>query len=64
MGEFGASLMVAGSIPQSTQTAAMAIYDAAQAGRDDTVQVFVILTSALSMAVIVLSNRLFRSRRN
>ena len=64
MGEFGASLMVAGSIPHQTQTAAMAIYDAAQAGRDDTVQVFVILTSAFSMAVIVLSNRLFRSRKN
>ena len=63
MGEFGASLMVAGSIPHQTQTAAMAIYDAAQAGRDDTVQVFVILTSALSMAVIVLSNRLFRGRK-
>ena len=34
------------------------------ANGDDTVQVFVILTSALSMAVIVLSNRLCRSRRN
>ena len=32
MGEFGASLMVAGSIPQQTQTLSMAIYDAVQAG--------------------------------
>ena len=31
MGEFGATLMVAGNIPGRTQTLAMAIYDAVQA---------------------------------
>lgn len=59
MGEFGASLMVAGSIPGRTQTLSMAIYDAVQAGQDDTAAVLVIVTSVLSVAVLLLSNRLF-----
>ena len=62
MGEFGASLMVAGSIPQQTQTAAMAIYDAVQAGQDDTAQWLVILTSLIAMAVLLLSKRLLSNR--
>ncbi|WP_442777196.1 molybdate ABC transporter permease subunit [Sphaerotilus montanus] len=59
MGEFGASLMVAGSIPGRTQTLSMAIYDAVQAGEEHTAAVLVLVTSVLSVAVLVLSNRLF-----
>ncbi|MEX8517388.1 MAG: molybdate ABC transporter permease subunit [Leptothrix sp. (in: b-proteobacteria)] len=59
MGEFGASLMVAGSIPGKTQTLSMAIYDSVQAGQDDTALVLVLVTSVLSVSVLVLSNRLF-----
>ena len=59
MGEFGASLMVAGSIPGRTQTLSMAIYDAVQAGQDDTAAVLVIATSVISVAVLLLSSRLF-----
>jgi molybdate transport system permease protein len=59
MGEFGASLMVAGSIPGRTQTLSMAIYDAVQAGQDDTAAVLVLVTSVISVAVLLLSNRLF-----
>lgn len=59
MGEFGASLMVAGSIPGQTQTLSMAIYDAVQAGDDATAQALVLITSVLSVSVLVLSNRLF-----
>jgi molybdate transport system permease protein len=62
MGEFGASLMVAGSIPKQTQTLSMAIYDAAQAGNDDLALVLVVVTSLLSMTVLVLSNRFFSLR--
>ena len=62
MGEFGASLMVAGSIPQQTQTLSMAIYDAVQAGRNDTALVLVVVTSLLSIAVLVASNRFFSLR--
>ena len=35
LGEFGATLMVAGNIPGRTQTMALAIYSAVQAGRYD-----------------------------
>lgn len=62
MGEFGASLMVAGSIPRQTQTLSMAIYDAVQSGQDEVAFALVILTSALSTAVLLASNRLFTPR--
>jgi len=62
MGEFGASLMVAGSIPDQTQTLSMAIYDAVQAGKDDLALILVVITSVLSIAVLVLSNRFFSLR--
>ena len=57
MGEFGASLMVAGSIPGQTQTASMAIYDAVQAGRDDLAFTLAAVVSAVSVLILVLSNR-------
>jgi molybdate transport system permease protein len=57
MGEFGASLMVAGSIPGQTQTASMAIYDAVQAGRDDLALMLAVIVSAVSVAILLLSNR-------
>lgn len=57
MGEFGASLMVAGSIPNQTQTLSMAIYDAVQAGEDDLSLLLVLVTSVISIAILVISNR-------
>jgi len=57
MGEFGASLMVAGSIPDRTQTLSMAIYDAVQAGENDLALVLVIVTSVLSVVILAVSNR-------
>jgi len=62
MGEFGASLMVAGSIPHQTQTLSMAIYDAVQAGQNDIALVLVLVTSVLSIAVLTLANRYFSLR--
>lgn len=62
MGEFGASLMVAGSIPRQTQTLSMAIYDAVQAGQDQTAMALVIVTSAISIAVLVASARFLSLR--
>jgi molybdate transport system permease protein len=62
MGEFGASLMVAGSIPKQTQTLSMAIYDASQAGQDDLALLLVLVTSAMSITVLVLSNRVLAWR--
>ena len=62
MGEFGASLMVAGSIPGQTQTVAMAIYDAVQAGNDTLAQTLVVIISLVSVAFLVLSNRFLQRR--
>ena len=62
MGEFGASLMVAGSIPKQTQTLSMAIYDAVQAGQNDYALLLVAITSLLSIAILVASNRFFSLR--
>lgn len=59
MGEFGASLMVAGSIPGRTETLSMAIYNASQAGEDHRALVLVLITCALSIAVLLASNYLF-----
>ncbi|WP_156125864.1 molybdate ABC transporter permease subunit [Paraburkholderia kururiensis] len=62
MGEFGATLMVAGDIPHQTQTLSMAIYDAMQDGRDQAALLLVFVTSALSIAVLVLSGRFLSLR--
>ncbi|GAB2877338.1 molybdate ABC transporter permease subunit [Pseudoduganella ginsengisoli] len=63
MGEFGATLMVAGSIPGKTQTLSIAVYEAVQAGQDDTANLLVIITSITCIAVLVLANRLTPNRR-
>lgn len=52
MGEFGATLMVAGSLPGRTQTLALAIYDAVVAGDDERAAALVWV--ALLVAVVVL----------
>ena len=57
MGEFGATLMIAGNIPGKTQTLALAIYDAFQAGNDEQATVLVVLTSCLCLTI--LADRLF-----
>ncbi|MYM38174.1 molybdate ABC transporter permease subunit [Duganella qianjiadongensis] len=58
MGEFGATLMVAGSIPGKTQTLSIAVYEAVQAGQDDTANLLVMITSLVCMAVLVSANKL------
>jgi molybdate transport system permease protein len=62
MGEFGATLMVAGSIPGKTQTLSIAVYEAVQAGQDDTANVLVLITSVTCVAVLLLANRLTPNR--
>ncbi|AOJ83689.1 MULTISPECIES: molybdate ABC transporter permease subunit [Burkholderia] len=62
MGEFGATLMIAGDIPRQTQTLSLAIYDAMQDGRDGTAFFLACVTSGLSIAVLVLSKRFFTLR--
>jgi molybdate transport system permease protein len=58
LGEFGATLMVAGSIPGQTQTLSIAVYEAVQAGQDDTANFRVAVTSIVCMAVLLAAGRL------
>lgn len=53
LGEFGATLMVAGSIPGKTQTLSVAVYEAVQAGQDSTANVLVLITSVTCVAVLL-----------
>ena len=62
MGEFGATLMVAGSIPGKTQTMSIAVYEAVQAGQDDTANVLVVIISVVCVAVLVGANKLTPNR--
>src|SRR5690606_37906821 len=62
LGEFGATLMVAGSIPGKTQALSIAVYEAVQAGQDDTANLLVLITSALCLTVLLLAGRLAPGR--
>lgn len=56
LGDFGMTLMVAGNIPGETQTAAIAIYDAIQAQRDDQAQALALTLGALAVAILYAAN--------
>ena len=62
LGEFGATLMVAGSIPGKTQTLSIAIYEAVQAGQDDIANTLVLVTSLVCIAVLLGAGRLAPGR--
>ncbi|QEH34243.1 Molybdenum transport system permease protein ModB [Aquisphaera giovannonii] len=52
LGDFGATMMVAGNIPGETQTAALAIYDAVQAGEPLRAAVLAACISTISIAAL------------
>jgi molybdate transport system permease protein len=58
LGEFGATLMLAGNIPGRTATMPLAIYTAVSTGEAAEAQVLVLLLTALSCVVVVLAGRL------
>jgi len=58
LGEFGATLMLAGNIPGKTTTVPLAIYTAVQTGEQSTVLVLVAILTALSCVVLVAAGRL------
>jgi len=62
MGEFGATLMVAGSIPGKTQTLSIAVYEAVQAGQDDSANLLVLITSLTCVTVLIVANKLTPNR--
>ncbi len=63
MGEFGATLMLAGNIPGKTQTISMAIYSASESGDTPRANFFLIVILAISLLVMILYNYLFFKER-
>ena len=62
MGDFGATLMIAGDIPGRTQTASIAIFDAVESGNTGLANTLVLVISVVTAAIVFLANRLERRR--
>ncbi|MDE3197624.1 MAG: molybdate ABC transporter permease subunit [Acidobacteriota bacterium] len=62
MGDFGATLMIAGDIPERTQTAAVAIFDAVESGNTAMANTMVLIISIVTALIVYTSNRLERRR--
>ena len=60
LGEFGATLLLAGNVPGRTQTLPLAIYEAIATGEDDAALVMSLLLTAISVVVIVAAGHLGR----
>lgn len=64
MGEFGATLMLAGNIPGKTQTISMAIYSASESGDTQTANFFLAVILLISFTIMIVYNYLFKKERD
>jgi molybdate transport system permease protein len=62
LGEFGATLMIAGNLPGRTQTLSVAVYAAVQAGDDSTANILVIVTSVTCVVILLAAGQLLPQR--
>lgn len=62
LGEFGATIMVAGAIPGRTQTLAVGIYTFVETGREEAAWGLLLLSALLAFGAIYVSNRLVEVR--
>ena len=60
IGEFGATIMVAGAIPGRTRTLAVAIFTMTEAGDDHEAMVLLAIAVAIGFAAVIFTNRLIR----
>lgn len=63
LGEFGATLMIAGSIPGRTQTLSISIYEAVQAGNNHMAFILVVITSVSCIAILWVAGLLTPQQR-
>jgi molybdate transport system permease protein len=63
LGEFGATIMVAGSIPGRTTTLPVAIYQAVQAGEDTHAWTLAGVAAVIAFAAVFASEKLLRRRK-
>ncbi|WP_038205632.1 molybdate ABC transporter permease subunit [Xenophilus azovorans] len=62
MGEFGATLMIAGNLPGRTQTLSVAVYAAVQAGDDELALTLTLVISVVCVVLLVLASRLLQAK--
>jgi len=62
LGEFGATIMVAGAIPGRTRTIAVGIYTLVETGREEAAWSLLLISGLLAFGAIYLSNRLVSQR--
>jgi molybdate transport system permease protein len=60
LGEFGATIMVAGGIPGQTETLSVAIYRLTEIGREDEATTLMLLSILLAFAAMWASNHVLR----
>jgi molybdate transport system permease protein len=60
LGEFGATIVVAGSIPGRTRTLAVGIYTFTETGNDRQAAALLVISLAIAFAAVLVSNRLAR----
>jgi molybdate transport system permease protein len=61
LGEFGATIVVAGSIPGRTRTLAVGIYTFTETGQDARAAALLLISIAIAFAAVLVSNRLARA---
>ena len=62
LGEFGATIMIAGAIPGRTRTLAVGIYTLVETGREEAAWSLLVVSALLAFGAIYLSNRLLDRR--
>ena len=62
IGEFGATILVAGNIPGKTTTLSLAIYSLVQLGKDQDAYILVLVAALLAFGAILLSEALVRTK--
>jgi molybdate transport system permease protein len=61
LGEFGATIVVAGSIPGRTRTLAVGIYNFTETGQDERAASLLAVSVAIAFGAVLVSNRLART---
>ena len=63
LGEFGATIIIAGGIPGQTQTLSVAIFNLTEAGRDADATRLLLVSAGLAFGAMLLANLVQRGRR-
>lgn len=63
LGEFGATIMIAGNIPGQTTTLSVSIYQHVQLGQDDTVWKLAAISAGIAFTVLLASEMLLKKKK-